>query len=112
MQLHLIRGKASDREIEEMLSFHGTFIKLAVDVRRGILVGGGEFHADCEELLLENGSEQVDVWGADWDPGTQRVSFEALINIRPRQGNRSMTIQDAKVREMVEAVTRSLLRKE
>ncbi|MFP5272403.1 DUF5674 family protein [Coleofasciculus sp.] len=34
-------------------------MKLAVDIQRGILAGGGEFHADCETVLLEDGSEQV-----------------------------------------------------
>ena len=27
---------------------------------------GGEMHADCEAVLLEDGSRQEDVWGADW----------------------------------------------
>ena len=40
-----------------------TYIKLAVDVERNILAGGGEFHADCQEALLEDGSHQENVWG-------------------------------------------------
>ena len=76
----------------------GGYIKTAVDVRRGILAGGGALHADCEQALLKNGSEQADIWGADWNPSTDEVTFEALINIRPRQGNRSMIIQDEQLR--------------
>jgi hypothetical protein len=34
-------------------------------------------------MLLENGSEQAYVWGADWYPFHQRVGYESLINIRP-----------------------------
>jgi len=60
-----------------------------VDIRRGILVGGGEMHADCEDILLEAGSEQDDLWGANWYPADQRIEFESLINIRLRMGNRS-----------------------
>jgi len=66
-------------------------------------------HADCEQLLLENGSEQDDIWGANWYPAEQRIEFEALINIRTRLGNRSILIQSEEIRRKVEAVTQEIL---
>ncbi len=45
-----------------MLQVLGTYIKLAVDLERGILSGGGALHADCEAVLLEDGSRQEDIW--------------------------------------------------
>lgn len=45
---------------------------------------------------------------ADWYPETRTVTFGALINIRPRQNNRSMEIQDPGVRMRVERVIRTL----
>ena len=84
-------------------------IKIVVDIRKRVLSGGGEMHADCEALLLENGSEQDDLWGANWYPAEQRIEFESLINIRPRLGNRSIIIQDENLRTQVEAVTREIL---
>lgn len=45
--------------------FFGLRIKLAVDVTREILAGGGELHFDCEQLLLDDGSQQENIWGAD-----------------------------------------------
>jgi hypothetical protein len=95
--------------MNEMLEILETYIKLAVDVERGILAGGGAMHADCEYVLLEDGSQQEDVWGADWNPATQEVTFESLINIRPRQNNRSLEIQDPILRSQVEQITRNLL---
>ena len=92
-----------------MLESLGSYIELAVDVERAILAGGGELHADCEALLLERRSEQTDIWGADWIPETQEVRFEALINIRSRQSNPSMTILNEDLRHRVESVARSLL---
>lgn len=86
-----------------------TYIKLAVDVRQGILAGGGAMHADCEAVLLETGSRQEDVWGADWNPNSQEVTFESLINLRPRQNNRSLEIVDPVVREQVAHVVRTLM---
>lgn len=73
------------------------------------LAGGGALHADCEAVLLDDGSAQDDIWGADWIPVSQRVRFEALINIRPRQNNFSLTILDRDNRERVERVVRDLL---
>ena len=84
-------------------------IKLAVDTHRKVLAGGGQMHADCEAVLIEDGSNQEDIWGANWIPATQTVEFEALINIRPHQQNYSMTIQDAAIKQQVEDITRHLL---
>ena len=92
-----------------MLEEYGIMIKIAVDIRRDALAGGGEMHADCEQLLLEDTSEQDDIWGANWYPADQRVEFEALINIRPQRGNRGMLIQNQSVRDSVELVTRKIL---
>ena len=92
-----------------MLEEYQTMIKLAVDIRLRILSGGGEMHADCEQILLDNGSEQDDVWGANWYPAEQRIEYEALINIRPSLGKHSMIIRDEDIRCKVEAVAREIL---
>ena len=107
--IHIVRSRATERQVTEMLEALETYIKLAVDVRRGILAEGGIMHADCEAVLLEDGSQQEDVWGADWDPAAQQVTFEALINIRPRQDNPSMEILAANTREAVAQVVKKLL---
>ena len=93
-----------------MLDVHQTFIKIAVDTQAGMLAGGGEFHADCESVLIEAGSRKDDVWGADWVPAEQAVRYGALINIRPRVNN-GMDIQDALIRHRVEEIVRKLLQR-
>ena len=107
--IYLLEDKAQPIQIREMLAEYGSMIKIAVDIRRKTLAGGGEMHADCEQVLLENGSEQDDIWGANWYPADQRVEFEALINIRPTLGNRGMLIQSQEIRNLIEEVTRSIL---
>jgi len=92
-----------------MLEVYPFMIKIVVDVRRRILTGDGEMHADCEALLLDRGSEQDDLWGANWYPLEQRIEFESLINIRPRLGNRSIVIQSDELRVQVAAVTQEVL---
>jgi hypothetical protein len=107
--IHLIESHATEEQVSEMLETLETYIKLAVDIDRGVLAGGGGLHADCEALLLENGSAQESIWGADWVPRTKKVHFEALINLRPQQGNTSMAIQDEAIRARVEEIARNLL---
>ena len=51
--IHIIRTRAAKLQMEEMLQALGTYVKLAVDLERGILAGGGALHADCEAVLLE-----------------------------------------------------------
>lgn len=108
MKIHLLRERATPEQIAEMLEELGTYIKLAVDVERGVVAGGGEWHADCEQVLLADGSRQEDIWGADWYPEEKLVCFEALINIRPRQNNRTMTIQNPVLRARVEEIVHSI----
>ncbi len=93
-----------------MLEVFGDFIKLAVDVERGILAGGGALHADCEALLLEYGSNKDNVWGADWYPFTQVLAYEAMLNIRPRLGNRSMYLQNPLLRNKIDQIVGSPLK--
>lgn len=107
--IHLLTQSATPLQVQEMLREYESMIKIVVDIRRRFLTGGGEMHADCESVLLDNGSEQDDLWGANWYPNAQRVEFESLINIRPRLGNRNIVIQDENIRKQVESVTRELL---
>ena len=105
----LLRQPATSSQIQDMLHDYEGMIKIVVDIRRRILAGGGEMHADCETVLLEDGSEQDDLWGANWYPNEQRIEFESLINIRPRLGNRNILIQDENLRKQVDSVTREIL---
>lgn len=104
--LHLIRERATVEQLRDMLEALQTYIKLAVDVRRQVIAGGGALHADCEAMLLEDGSQQADVWGADWIPKSREVRFESLINIRPKQGNRKMTIEDSALQHAIARIVR------
>jgi hypothetical protein len=94
-----------ERHFEDM-------VKFVVDIERGIAAVGGELHADEEALLLEHGSRQGDLWGANYYPGRGEhacLEFTSLINIRPAHGNRSMVIQDDALRDRVRQIAFSLI---
>lgn len=93
-------------------SYFEDMVKYVVDVSRGVAAVGGEMHADGEQALLEDGSRQRDLWGANYYPGRGRdecIEYTSLINIRPAQGNRSMEIQDPALRERVRDLTWTLI---
>ncbi len=46
--VHLLRSRATKQQLNEMLEELGVYVKLAVDIRRVNLAGGGVLHADCE----------------------------------------------------------------
>jgi len=108
--IHIVRMNATKAQIKEMLKLLGSYLKVAVDINRGTLAGGGELHADCERRLLEDGNRQKDIWGADWVPKTGEIRLAALINIRPRQNNRSMEIQNAKIATKVKDIIKKRLK--
>jgi hypothetical protein len=92
--------------------FFVDMVKLVIDVERKLVAVGGELHADAEAVLLEAGSLQADLWGANYYPGLgpdQCLEYTALINIRPAQGNRSMEVQDPVTRERMAALVRTLV---
>jgi hypothetical protein len=91
-----------------MLRANRFYIKTVVDIRQQILAGGGEMHSDCEIVLLDNGSEQKDIWGASCNPISQEIFYESMVNLRPRQ-NRSMEILDSTIREQVKQIIHTLL---
>ena len=107
--IHMLDHPATAQQLQEMLDVYPLLVKIVVDIRRRTLAGGGEMHADCEALLLAEGSEQDDLWGANWYPTEQHIEFESLINIRPRLGNRSIIIQSDAIRTAVSNITRELL---
>ena len=107
--IHLITEKATPQQVREMAAFYTEHIKVAVDIERGVLAGGGEWHADCERVLLAQGSQPEKVWGAGYKPSSREVDFYSLINIRPRQNNPDQDILSAEVRQSVEKIIRQRL---
>ncbi|BAY35530.1 hypothetical protein NIES2107_74420 (plasmid) [Nostoc carneum NIES-2107] len=106
--IEIIRVRATPEQMEQMLQELKFYIKVAVDIERRILAGGGEMHFYCEQALLEDGSQQSNIWAASFRPDTQQIIYESMVNLRPRQ-NRSMEIIDVKIREQVAAIIMEFL---
>lgn len=90
--------------------FFKTMVKVVVDVKKEIIALDAELHADLEQLLLDKGSNQKDLWGANvYFSKPDVIEYTALINIRPGQKNKSMEVQDAKIRDKMKKIIQKLI---
>ena len=99
------------RETGEEL--YGDMVKAVVDVEKEIMAAGAELHADEEAFLLERNSRQENLWGINlYTDRTlpEMVEFDSMINIRPRQNNRSRGVEDAALQERIIEIVRKLVR--
>jgi len=107
----VIKEKISPEELEKVFddSFK-TVIKIVVDIERGILSAGSEFHIDCaEELAEKEGSSQKNLWGANLYRENKEIDYISLVNIKPLENNRSMDIEIPAIKQKVEKIIKDLL---
>lgn len=114
MEIQIVRDKMQKADLKKIAEEWGSdFVKGVVDVEKGIMAIGGEFHADEETLLIEREeSERKNLWGVNLYPNRSEeewVGFDSLINIRPSQGNRSMNVDDRDTLEKIKKVIDALI---
>lgn len=92
----------------------GDFVKAVVDIQKGVMAIGGELHADEEALLIEQGSDQENLWGINLypeKPEEEWLEFNSMINIRPSQDNRSRGVENPAVREKIKEIANRLVKR-
>lgn len=105
----ILTKKATKEELEKAAEdLHG-YIKIVIDVRRDILAVGGKRHVDAEQLLLQNGSHQDDLWGGGLDLETGEIDYNSMINIRPSQNNLSRDIMSSKIRNIFDTIVKKFI---
>lgn len=90
----------------------GDMVKAVVDVRRAVIAIGGELHSDEEAALLDDGSQQSDLWGINLYPAELTddwIEFDSMINVRPAQGNRSRSVDDVALRAEIVRIVAALV---
>jgi hypothetical protein len=99
-------SKISVKELREMAEkMYGGLVKAVADVEKNILVVDAEMHADEEQYLLEQGSEQKNLWGFNLYPdkfgADDFIEYDSMINIRPRANNMNRGVGDPAIREKI-----------
>jgi hypothetical protein len=101
-------------ELTEMAKkMYGSLVKADVDVVKKIMIVDMGMHADGEAYLMENGSNQNDLWGINLHPedyGTDDfIEFDSMINIRPSQGNASKDVLDPHKKQQIIALVQGIV---
>jgi hypothetical protein len=108
MTIKVYKTKVSKAELDQLAQDgYGDMIKGVVDIYEKIIALGGELHADCEEILLEQGCKQVNLWGFNIYPEKlkdERLEYTSFINIRPKQGNFQIEVKDQDRRNQMKFV--------
>lgn len=89
----------TNEEITQLQEVFDPYIKTVIDTEKKICSAGMDRHYEGEEILLERGSKQSNIWGGGIDPDTKVIDFNSFINIRPNDNNPSNEIQDPLIKK-------------
>lgn len=113
--MQIVTEEIAVTELKKMSeSFSEGLVKAVVDVQQGIMAVDSELHADLEKFLIENGSYQENLWGINIYPDLEDedfVEFDSMINIRPRQNNRSRGVEDPSLRKSILNIVGNLIQR-
>lgn len=88
-------------------------VKAVVDIEKEIMVVDADLHADQEALLLENESDQQNLWGINLYPEQfgkdDFIEFDSMINIRPSWGNRNRGVENKEIQKIIIKVVNKLV---
>lgn len=111
--MKMVTTPITKSELSQMSqSFAGGLVKAVVDIKKEIMVVDAPMHADEEKELLDQGSNQDDLWGINLYPelaGDDFIEFDSMINIRPRLNNFSRGIEDENLQKKIVAIVNKLV---
>lgn len=111
MGVVIVKEKVTEKDLVVAREEYGDFIKVTIDLESKTAAIGGEWHADGEKILIQNGSKQKNIWGGGINLKTKRITTSALINLRISQGNDSQEILDPVNKQEFSQIVNSLFRK-
>ncbi len=111
--MKIIKETIALSEVKQMAGqLFGNLVKAVVDVDQELLALDAELHSDLEALLLQNGSQQKNLWGINLYPeiqGNDFIEYDSMINVRPSQGNRSRGVDNEQIRlKIIEVVSQRI----
>lgn len=111
--MRVVKDKISITELKNIAQeIFGDLVKAVVDVEKKTMVVGGELHSDEEALLIEDGSEQRDLWGINLYPEIDSddwIGFDSMINLKPSQANRSRGIDNPEIKKRIIEIVNGLV---
>jgi len=113
--MQIVHDKITLDELKKMSEkMYNRLVKAVVDVDQQTMAIDMEMHADGEMYMLEEGSQQENLWGINIHPELEEdelIEFDSIINIRPSQGNRSRGVDNKDLREKIKKIVFKLVSK-
>lgn len=112
--MKIIDSKIKLSKIEKMAEkIFGNMVKGVIDIEKKILALEAELHIDEEQLLIEQGSKQKDLWGINLYPeffGQDGfIEFDSMINLKPSQNNRSRGVENKEIQDKIVKIIYQLI---
>jgi len=84
--MEILTKKVNQRELKEISKkdfgdMETEIIKCVVDVEKLIMGVSAEYHSDIEELLLNEGLNQENLFGLNLIWGDLKIQFQSMLNI-------------------------------
>lgn len=95
----------TSEEIEQLKEQFDVYIKTVIDIEKRLCAAGMERHFEGEQLLLQQGSKQANIWGGGLDLETKEIDFNSFINIRPGDNNTKNEIQNEAIKAIYKELT-------
>jgi len=116
MEIKIVKDLINKEELLEIAKKQfGELVKAVVDVEQGIMVIGGDMHADEEVVLMEQeGSKREHTWGINLYPeksGEELIEFNSIVNLKPSFGNRSRGVDNPEIKEKIRNIVEKLVSK-
>jgi len=106
--MKLVYHQISLSELKKMSEkMYSNLVKDVVDIDKEVMVVDVEMHVDAEQELLEQCSEQKNLWGITIHPNNPQekwIEYDSIINIRPSQGNRSRGIEQQAIQNKITSI--------
>lgn len=92
-------------EIDQLKEQFEVYIKTVIDVEKKVCSAGMDRHFEGEQILLQQGSDQKNLWGGGLDLEAKEIDFNSFINIRPRDNNTKNEIQSESLKRIYQELT-------
>lgn len=117
MEIKILKNPIKKEELKKIAEDgFGDMVKAVVDIKKGVMAIGGEFHSEEEALLIEQaGAEREHTWGINLYPdkaGDDFIEFDSMVNTKPAFGNRSRKVESAAVQKEIRNIIANMILKQ
>ncbi len=114
--MKIIEDNINIDELREMSkNMSGDLVKAVVDIEKEIIAFDAGLHVDLATFLIENSSEQKNLWGFNIYPFNKKgeedfIEFDSMVNLKPAQGNRSRSVEDLSIQQKIKDIVNKLVK--